>query len=110
MKPEPSQLLRTGQPLRLSCKVQGSPVIVLTWFKNGSEMVSDPRHTVTFDSSIATLEVESCCVEDSGDYVCVASSDAGSDQCSSSVTVQGLYSLHSSSSYTGKLKLVHIIL
>uniref|UniRef100_A0A3B4WP33 Ig-like domain-containing protein n=1 Tax=Seriola lalandi dorsalis TaxID=1841481 RepID=A0A3B4WP33_SERLL len=88
MKLEPSQLLRTGQPLNLSCKVQGTPVISIMWFKNGSEIISDHRHTMSFDSSIATLDVENCSVEDGGDYVCAASSEAGRDQCSSSVTVK----------------------
>lgn len=91
MKLEPLLLLKTGQPLKLSCKVQGTPVISITWIKNGSEMGSDHRHTMSFDSSIATLEVENCSVEDSGDYVCVASSEAGRDQCSSSVTVKGWF-------------------
>lgn len=96
MKLEPSKLLKTGQPLELSCKVQGTPVITVTWFKNGSEMVSDRRHNMTFDGSLATLEVESCSVEDSADYVCVASSEAGREQCSSSVTVKGWFTLHRS--------------
>lgn len=94
MKLEPTQLLKTGQPLKLSCKVQGTPVISIVWFKNGSETISDHRHTMSFDNSLATLEVENCSVEDSGDYVCVASSEAGRDQCSSSVTVKGWSSLY----------------
>uniref|UniRef100_A0A8C2ZPX6 Ig-like domain-containing protein n=1 Tax=Cyclopterus lumpus TaxID=8103 RepID=A0A8C2ZPX6_CYCLU len=88
MKLEPSQLLKTGQPLKLSCKVQGTPVISIKWFINGSEISSDLRHTMSFDSSIATLVMENCSVEDSGDYVCMASSDAGRDQSSSSITVK----------------------
>ncbi|XP_049450272.1 titin-like [Epinephelus fuscoguttatus] len=88
MKLEPSQLLKSGLPLKLSCKVQGTPVITIRWFKNGSEIVPDHRHTMSFDSSIATLDVENCSVEDSGDYVCMASSEAGKDQCSSTVTVK----------------------
>lgn len=94
MKPEPSQLLKTGQPLKLSCKVQGTPVISIKWLKNGSEIVSGHRHTMSFDSSIATLEIESCSVDDSGEFVCVASSEAGRDQCSSSITVKGQFGLH----------------
>ncbi len=93
MKLEPSQILKTGKLLKLSCKVQGSPVIGITWLKNGSEITSDHRHTLSFDSSVATLEVENCSVEDSGDYVCMASSEAGRDQSSSSVTVKGWFSV-----------------
>lgn len=89
MKLEPSHLQKSGQPLKLSCKVHGTPIINITWLKHGEEISSDHRHSVLFDSSIATLEVENCSVEDSGDYVCVASSEAGRDQCSCSVTVKG---------------------
>lgn len=93
MKLEPYQLLKTGEPLKLSCKVQGTPVISITWFKNGSEIALEHRYTMSFDTSIATLEKENCSVEDSGEYVCIASSEAGRDQCSSSVSVKGWFSL-----------------
>lgn len=96
MKLEPSVLLKAGQPLELSCKVQGTPVIAITWFKNGSEVVSGLRHTMSFDGSMATLGSESCSVQDSGDYVCVASSEAGREQCSSSVMVKGWFTLQQS--------------
>lgn len=40
---------------------------------------------------LASLEIVQCTVEESGDYVCVASSEAGSDRCSSTVTVKGWF-------------------
>ncbi|KAI4795897.1 hypothetical protein KUCAC02_029578 [Chaenocephalus aceratus] len=88
MKLEPSQLLKAGQPLKLSCKVQGTPVIAITWFKNGSEICADRRHSMSFEGSVASLQVDSCSVQDAGEFVCTASSEAGSDRCSTSVTVQ----------------------
>lgn len=89
MKLEPSRLLKAGQPLKLSCKVQGTPVILIKWMKNGSEITSDHRHSMSFENSLASLEVDNCCVEDSGEYVCLASSEAGREQCSCSVTIKG---------------------
>lgn len=97
MRPEP-QLLRAGQTLKLSCKVQGTPLISIMWLKNGSEVTPDQRHILSFDGSIASLELEACCVEDGGEYVCVASSQAGQDQCSTMVTIKGWFSASSSSS------------
>lgn len=91
MKPEPSMLLKTGQPLHLSCRVQGSPVISIAWFKDGCEMGSAPSRSMCFDGLIASLDIDECSVEDGGQYVCMASSEAGSDQCSSSVTVKGWF-------------------
>lgn len=91
MKPEPSILLKTGQPLHLSYRVQGSPVISITWFKDGCEMGSAASRSMCFDGLIASLDIEKCSVEDSGQYICMASSEAGSDQGSSSVTVKGWF-------------------
>lgn len=95
MKLEPSQLLKAGQPLKLSCKVQGTPVIAITWFKNGSEVCADRRHSMSFEGSVASLQVDSCSVQDAGEFVCTASSEAGSDRCSTSVTVQGWFRFQS---------------
>uniref|UniRef100_A0A7N8Y7R6 Ig-like domain-containing protein n=1 Tax=Mastacembelus armatus TaxID=205130 RepID=A0A7N8Y7R6_9TELE len=81
-----------GDSATLQCTISGSPELKVKWFKDGKEMINH-RHTMSFDSSIATLVVERCSVEDSGDYVCVASSEAGRDQCSSSVSVKGWFSL-----------------
>lgn len=91
MKLEPSRVLQTGQPLKLSCKVQGSPEIRITWLKDGSEIVSSDRNIMSFDGSVAALEIPSCCVEDSGEFVCLAINESGRDQCSSSVAIKGLY-------------------
>lgn len=89
MKFEPSRLLKAGQPLKLSCKVQGTPVISVMWSKDGSEITADHRYSTSFDGSVACLEGETSCVEDSGEFVCLASSEAGRDQCSCLVTVKG---------------------
>uniref|UniRef100_A0A3P9JVZ1 Ig-like domain-containing protein n=1 Tax=Oryzias latipes TaxID=8090 RepID=A0A3P9JVZ1_ORYLA len=84
-------VLQTGQPLKLSCKVQGSPEIHITWLKDGSEIVASDRNIMSFDGSVAALEIPSCCVEDSGEFVCLAINESGRDQCSSSVAIKGLY-------------------
>lgn len=91
MKLEASQLLKTGQSLKLSCKVHGTPVINVTWLKNGNEISSDDRRTISFDGSITSMEIENCSVDDSGYYICMASSEAGRDESSCSVTVKGLF-------------------
>lgn len=93
MKPEPSMLLKTGQPLHLSCLVQGSPVISIAWFKDGCEMGSAPSCSMNFDGLVASLDIEESLVEDGGQYVCIASSEAGSDRCTCSVTVKGWFCL-----------------
>lgn len=56
------------------------------------EISSSAKHTVSSADLVASLEIVNCTVEDSGDYVCMASSEAGSDRCSSTVTVKGWFS------------------
>ena len=93
LKLVPTHLVKTGQPLTLSCKVEDSPGLSVNWFRNGCEIFSNYRQLVCFSNSVASLEVIDSIVEDSGEYVCMASSAAGSDQCVCTVTVKGWFHL-----------------
>uniref|UniRef100_A0A3B4YAT3 Ig-like domain-containing protein n=1 Tax=Seriola lalandi dorsalis TaxID=1841481 RepID=A0A3B4YAT3_SERLL len=101
-KLEATKLVTSGDTARLECKVTGSPVISLKWFKDEMEISSSPKYTMAVTDLIASLEMVDCTVGDSGDYVCVASSEAGSDRCSSTVTVKGGFSTDASP-HTGTL-------
>ena len=92
-KLEATKLVTSSDSARLECKVKGSPVISFKWFKNEMEISSSPKYKMEVTDLVASLEILKCTVEDSGDYVCVASSEAGSDRCSSTVTVKGWCSL-----------------
>lgn len=92
-KLEATKLVTCGNSSGLECKVMGSPVISFKWFKDEMEISSGPKYTMASADLVASLEIVKCIVEDSGDYVCVASSEAGSDRCSSTVTVKGWFSL-----------------
>lgn len=90
-KLEATKLVTSGDVARLECKVTGSPVITFKWFKDEMEISSGPKYTMGVTDSMVSLEMANCTVEDSGDYICVASSEAGSDHCSSTVTVKGQF-------------------
>lgn len=92
-KLDATKLVTSGDTVRMECKVTGSPVILFKWFKDEMEISSGPKFTMTVTDLVATLEISHSAVGDSGDYVCVASSEAGSDRCSSTVTVKGWFSL-----------------
>ncbi|KAA8595407.1 hypothetical protein FQN60_012542, partial [Etheostoma spectabile] len=87
-KLEATKLVTSGDSAKLECKVTGSPVIAFKWLKDEMEISSSPKYTMSLIDLVASLEIVNCGVEDSGDYVCVASSEAGSDRCSSTVTVK----------------------
>lgn len=90
MTPESAKLVTCGSAVILECRVIGSPTISIKWFKNEAEISSDDKYEMAFSNSVATLQIANCSVDNSGDYVCEASSEAGSDRCNSVITVKGL--------------------
>lgn len=90
-KLDATKLITSGDSSRLEVRVTGSPVITFKWFKDEMEISSGPKYSISLTDVEATLEILKCSVEDSGEYVCVASSEAGSDRCSSTVTVKGWF-------------------
>lgn len=93
MKLDSNKLVLNRSLATLECKVTGSPEISIRWYKNETEISSNDKYQMAFIDSVATLQISNCCVEDSGDYICQASSEAGSDRCSCLVTVKGLFKL-----------------
>lgn len=90
-KLEATRLITCGDSSRLDCKVTGSPVITFKWFKDEMEITPSSKYIMAVEDLVASLEIVQCTVEESGEYVCVASSDAGSDRCCSTVTVKGWF-------------------
>lgn len=90
-KLEATKLITCGYSTRLECSATGSPVISFKWFKDEMEISSSPKYTMSSANLVSFLEVEGCAVGDSGDYVCVAFSEAGSDRCSCTLTVKGWF-------------------
>ncbi|KPP72549.1 titin-like, partial [Scleropages formosus] len=88
MKLESSKLVKSGSTIILECKVTGSPTIKIKWFKNETEITSDDKYQMTFSNSVATLQIVKSAVDDSGHYICEASSEAGCDRCNCVVTVK----------------------
>lgn len=93
MRLKSTKLVVKGSAVKLVCKATGTPEISFKWFKNEIEMRQNEKYKMAVTNSVASLDIVNCSVDDSGDYVCVSSSDAGSDLCSSRVTVKGLLSI-----------------
>uniref|UniRef100_A0A3Q2Z789 Obscurin, cytoskeletal calmodulin and titin-interacting RhoGEF a n=2 Tax=Hippocampus comes TaxID=109280 RepID=A0A3Q2Z789_HIPCM len=80
---------KIGQTVKLSCQVTGSPQPVITWLKDGLALEDDPRHIITADrSGTCILILDSLTAEDSGQYVCYATSSMGSTGTLATVVVQ----------------------
>lgn len=91
-KLETSQLLKKGDATQLVCKVTGTPPIKITWFVNDREIKESSKHKMSFAQSTAVLRLTDVAVEDSGEYMCEAQNEAGSDHCGSILIVKGVCS------------------
>lgn len=89
-KVDPSYLMLPGESARLHCKLKGSPVIQVTWFKNNKELNESNTIRMSFVNSEAVLNITDVKVEDSGSYSCEAVNDVGSDSCSAEIVIKGL--------------------
>lgn len=89
-KLESAKVSQKGSPVFLECSVTGSPTIKIKWFKNETEIHFGDKYKMDFTESVATLEISASVLDDSGEYICEASSEAGIDRCKSVVSVKGL--------------------
>ncbi|XP_029939546.1 obscurin [Salarias fasciatus] len=80
---------KTGETIKLTCKVSGSPKPVISWLKDGLPLEDDPRHIITADrSGTCSLILDSLSAEDSGQYACYATSSMGNAGTLAKVVVQ----------------------
>ncbi|XP_027884373.1 obscurin isoform X9 [Xiphophorus couchianus] len=78
-----------GQTIKLTCRVLGFPKPVVSWIKDGLPLEDDPRHIVSADrSGTCSLVLDCLTAEDSGQYMCYATSSMGSAGTLAKVVVQ----------------------
>ncbi|XP_053094487.1 obscurin isoform X5 [Pangasianodon hypophthalmus] len=78
-----------GQTVKLACKVTGSPKPVVAWFKDGRAVEVDPHHIIIEDpDGSCTLILDNMTADDSGQYMCFATSAAGNASTLGKITVQ----------------------
>ncbi|XP_070410268.1 obscurin isoform X2 [Nothobranchius furzeri] len=80
---------QTGQTIKLACRVSGAPKPVIHWIKDGLPLEDDPRHIITADrSGTCSLVLDCLTAEDSGQYMCYATSSIGQAATLARVVVQ----------------------
>uniref|UniRef100_A0A3B5BAW9 Ig-like domain-containing protein n=1 Tax=Stegastes partitus TaxID=144197 RepID=A0A3B5BAW9_9TELE len=92
-KMEPKITWKQGIAARLQCTVKGSPELHIHWFWNERELSDGDKHKISFKNGVATVEIMSLVVTDSGSYTCEVSNNAGSESCSTLIAVKGLSTL-----------------
>ncbi|KAM9486119.1 coiled-coil domain-containing protein 141 isoform 2-T2 [Clarias gariepinus] len=77
-----------GSPVTLEVEVTGFPEPALTWFKNGQELHSDERMSLSHKEGKHVLFIERAAERDSGQYLVRASNSAGTVSSSSMLQVK----------------------
>uniref|UniRef100_A0A3Q4BMW6 OBSCN n=1 Tax=Mola mola TaxID=94237 RepID=A0A3Q4BMW6_MOLML len=78
-----------GQTVKLACKATGVPTPTITWYKDGCPVEADPHHIIIQDpDGSCTLILDNMTADDSGQYMCFASSSAGNASTLGKITVQ----------------------
>ncbi|XP_056306279.1 obscurin isoform X21 [Danio aesculapii] len=78
-----------GQTVKLACKVNGVPKPQVTWYKDGRAVEADPHHIIIEDpDGSCTLILDNMTADDSGQYMCFATSSAGNASTLGKITVQ----------------------
>ncbi|KAM6918651.1 obscurin [Xenentodon cancila] len=78
-----------GQTVKLACKATGEPKPAVTWYKDGRTVEADPHHIIIEDpDGSCTLILDNMTADDSGQYMCFATSPAGNASTLGKITVQ----------------------
>ncbi|CAF98442.1 unnamed protein product, partial [Tetraodon nigroviridis] len=78
-----------GQTVKLACKRTGVPKPSIIWYKDGRPVGADPHHIIIEDpDGSCTLILDNMSADDSGQYMCFATSSAGNATTLGKVTVQ----------------------
>uniref|UniRef100_A0AC35TXM9 Ig-like domain-containing protein n=1 Tax=Rhabditophanes sp. KR3021 TaxID=114890 RepID=A0AC35TXM9_9BILA len=81
------RLIQKHHSCKLICSVQGNPLPKIEWLKDGGP-VDQSRVQINFKSGVCSLEIFNAKKEDSGEYVCRATSELGEDETDCLISVQ----------------------
>uniref|UniRef100_A0A8C5RYA5 Ig-like domain-containing protein n=1 Tax=Laticauda laticaudata TaxID=8630 RepID=A0A8C5RYA5_LATLA len=70
-----------GSSSVLECKVIGSPPISVFWFRDGEEITTGEKYQATLTDNTCSLKVNALQESDIGNYTCIATNEAGTDEC-----------------------------
>ncbi|KAL7668423.1 hypothetical protein ACOME3_009125 [Neoechinorhynchus agilis] len=83
------RVIQESNNVKLTCTVDGRPTPSVSWFKGRTQITgSTTRYTTRYQHGMCTLEINNCVTADSGDYICKATNNIGSDETSALIFVE----------------------
>ena len=80
--------IKEGDTFEFRCHVTGNPPPHVTWFKNGISVERFPRYIIDhFEGGECALKIPKASLEDSNEFCCRASNQAGNSQTSARLQV-----------------------
>jgi hypothetical protein len=83
---------RQGEQAIIQFAVVGTPDTQVKWFKDGAQIESSNKYSVSFDyqTGLCSLTIFSALSEDSGQYTCVVSNYDGNETTSAWIMIQSI--------------------
>lgn len=72
-----------------NCLVAGNPLPTVQWFRNDMCIDNNPSYNITFNNGLASLQIPSVSTDDQGIFTVKASNQAGHNECSAILSVEG---------------------
>ena len=81
--------VKEGEAVRFTIRVSGKPPPDVTWYREGSQIVSSADFEIKQDGQLHTLYIPEVFCEDAGKYTVKAANKAGQTQCTAELIVEG---------------------
>ena len=86
-----SHEVKEGDSVRFTVRVVGKPAPEVTWYREGSQIVSSPDFEIIQEGDVHTLYIPEVFYEDSGKFSVKATNPAGTTECTAELIVEGKY-------------------
>ena len=80
-----------GSPVKFTIRVTGHPPPTVTWYRDGTEIVSSRDFEIIQEGDIHTLHIPEVFQEDGGRFTVKAENPAGQSQCTANLRINGEY-------------------
>ena len=81
--------IKEGEPVKLTVRVAGHPAPEVTWYREGSQIISSPDFEIVQEGDIHSLYIPEVFYEDVGKFTAKATNVGGQDETSANLNVTG---------------------